>query len=281
MSGITPDTIKEKKLKSEPITLLTAYGFAFASIIDDSGIDIVLVGDSVANTELGLESTRSVSTDEMIHHAKSVRRAVKRSLLVGDMPYESYQVDTSKAVASAKRFIEDAGCDAVKLEWFKDCPEVTEEIIKAGIPVMGHIGLTPQTADELGGLKVQGKDAQAAGVLIDQALLLERIGVFSIVLECVPDILSKVITKILGIPTIGIGAGPYCDGQALVIHDMLGITRTRKPKFVKEYACLYTQIRKAVSDYRNEVESGIFPGKEHSYSMEQEEVLKLKARFNV
>jgi 3-methyl-2-oxobutanoate hydroxymethyltransferase len=281
MSGITPDTIKEKKLKSEPITLLTAYGFAFASIIDDSGIDIVLVGDSVANTELGLESTRSVSMDEMIYHAKSVRRAVKRSLLVGDMPYESYQVDTSKAVASAKRFIEDAGCDAVKLEWFKDCPEVTEEIIKAGIPVMGHIGLTPQTADELGGLKVQGKDAQAAGVLIDQALLLERIGVFSIVLECVPDILSKVITKILGIPTIGIGAGPYCDGQALVIHDMLGITRTRKPKFVKEYACLYTQIRKAVSDYRNEVESGIFPGKEHSYSMEQEEVLKLKVRFNV
>jgi 3-methyl-2-oxobutanoate hydroxymethyltransferase len=281
MSEISPETIKEKKIKSEPITLLTAYGFAFASIIDDCGIDIILVGDSVANTELGLESTKLVSMDEMILHAKAVRRAVKKSLLVGDMPYESYQTDTSNALASAKRFIQDAGCDAVKLEWFKNCPEATEKIIKAGIPVMGHIGLTPQTADELGGLKVQGKDAQAASVLIDQALLLERIGVFSIILECIPDILAKVITENLKIPTIGIGAGPCCDGQALVIHDMLGITKSHKPKFVKEYASLYAQIRKAVSDYKNEVERGIFPGKEHSYSMKQEETLKLKARFNL
>jgi 3-methyl-2-oxobutanoate hydroxymethyltransferase len=281
MSKVTVEAIKEKKIKAQPITLLTAYGFAFASIIDDCEIDIILVGDSVANTELGMESTKLVSMDEMISHAKAVRRAVKNSLLVGDMPYESYQIDISNALTNAKRFIEDAGCDAVKLEWFANCPEATEKIIKAGIPVMGHIGLTPQTADELGGLKVQGKDAQAAGILIDQALLLERIGVFGIVLECIPDILSKLITENLKIPTIGIGAGPYCNGQALVIHDVLGLSKARKPKFVKEYASLYNQIQKAVSDYKNEVEAGIFPGKEHSYSMKQEEVLKLQTRFNL
>jgi 3-methyl-2-oxobutanoate hydroxymethyltransferase len=279
MSKITLDTIKEKKLKADPITLLTAYGFALAAVIDEAGIDIILVGDSVANTELGLESTKSVSMDNMIYHAKAVRRAVKNSLLVGDMPYESYQIDVSKALDNARRFMDEAGCDAIKLEWFKDCPEATEKIIKAGIPVMAHIGLTPQTADELGGFKVQGKNIDTANMLVEQALLLQEIGVFSIVLECIPDILAKLITKTLKIPTIGIGAGPYCDGQALVTYDMLGIIKKdHKPKFVKEYADLYSHMRKALDQYRYEVKEHIFPDKEHSYSMKAEEAAKLQLK---
>ena len=281
MSKITPDIIIQMKKRSEPITLLTAYGFPLAHIIDSVGIDIILVGDSVANTELGLESTKLVSMDDMIHHAKAVGRGVKNSLFIGDMPYEAYQVDQSKAVLNARRFMEEAGCDGVKIEWFKNCVEVVEDIVEADIPVMGHIGLTPQTADELGGLKVQGRDAEKANALIEQAITLQRLGVFSVVLECVPDMLAKVITETLDIPTIGIGAGPYCDGQALVSYDMLGIIRTRKPKFVKEYVDLCSQIEKAVGDYKNEVKQRIFPSQEHSYTMKKEEVDKLKVNKNL
>jgi 3-methyl-2-oxobutanoate hydroxymethyltransferase len=281
MSKITPEIIIRMKRQSDPITLLTAYGFPVANIIDKAGIDIILVGDSVANTELGLESTKLVSMDEMIHHARAVCRGVKNSLVIGDMPYEAYQKDQSRAVLNARRFIEEAGCDGVKVEWCKNCIQVIRNIIKANIPVMGHIGLTPQTADELGGLKVQGKDAEKANALIEQAFILQDLGVFSIVLECVPDILAKVITESIHIPVIGIGAGPHCDGQALVIHDLLGMVKGHKPKFVKQYTDLAAQIEKAVGEYRNEVKERIFPGQEHSYKMKEEEAAKLKVTKNV
>ncbi|MDD5504976.1 MAG: 3-methyl-2-oxobutanoate hydroxymethyltransferase [Candidatus Omnitrophica bacterium] len=276
MNMIMPDVIKQMKARSEPITLLTAYGYPMARIFDDVGIDIILVGDSVANTELGLESTKYMTMDEMIHHAKAVSRAVRKSLLVGDMPFESYQKDISKAAANAKRFINEAGCGAVKVEWFKYCPEVVRDILDSGIAVMGHIGLTPQTADELGGLKVQGKDVDAANKIIEQAVVLSGLGVFSLVLECVPDVLAKIITETVDIPTIGIGAGPYCDGQALVSYDMLGITRPRKPKFVKQYADIYSQIENAARNYKDEVKRRVFPDREHMYTMNPEEALKLR-----
>lgn len=276
MSKITPEIIIQMKKRSDPITLLTAYGFPLARILDNVGIDIILVGDSVANTELGLDSTKLVSMNDMIHHAKAVCRGVKNSLVIGDMPYESYQIDQSKARQNAARFIREAGCDGVKIEWCKNCVHAAKDIINAGIPVMGHIGLTPQTADELGGLKVQGRNAKEANLLVEQALILQNLGVFSVVLECVPDMLAKIITESIDIPTIGIGAGPYCDGQALVSHDVLGMIRGHKPKFVKQYADLFSQIEKAIGEYKEEVKRHIFPGQEHSYKMKEEEAAKLK-----
>lgn len=276
MNKITFDTLIEKKKRSVPITLLTAYSFPLASIIDSAGIDIILVGDSVANTELGLESTRSVTMREMIHHTKAVRRGVKNALLIGDMPYESYQLDPSEALNNAKRFVEEAGCDGVKLEWFEKCSDAAETILKAGIPVMGHIGLTPQTVDKIGGFKVQGQDAERASQLIEQAFCLEEIGVFSLILECMPSILSGIITKRLKIHTIGIGAGPDCDGQALVTHDILGLIRGRKkPKFVKEYADIYSVIEDAVTAYKEDVQGKVFPSMDHSYLMKKEEAKRL------
>jgi 3-methyl-2-oxobutanoate hydroxymethyltransferase len=192
------------------LTMLTAYDYPLASLVDKAGIDMILVGDSLANVVLGLDSTTKVGMSEMLHHAKAVTRAVNYALVIGDMPYESYQVNTDECVKNAKRFIEEAICDCVKLEWFDKCLEVTEKIVKAGIPVMGHIGLTPQTADKLGGFKVQGKDAEAAKRLIEQAVSLEKLGCFAIVLECVPERIAEMITKKLHIPTIGIGAGVRC-----------------------------------------------------------------------
>lgn len=237
---------------------------------------MILVGDSVANVVLGLNSTTQVGMNEMIHHAKAVTRAVKHALVIGDMPYESYQINPQESVKNAKRFIEEANCEAVKLEWFDRCLEVTEEIIKAGIPVMGHIGLTPQTADKLGGFKVQGKDAEAAQRLIEQAVALEKLGCFSIVLECVPDKIAELITKRLKIPTIGIGAGPNCDGQVLVTHDLLGLFERFKPKFVKQYINLSLLIQQAIENYKNEVIENKFPAKEHSFSIKEEELKKIE-----
>lgn len=279
MSRITIDSLMDKKRRGIPITLLTAYSFPLASIIDSAGIDIILVGDSVANTELGLESTKSVKMEQMLHHAKAARRAVNKAFLIGDMPYESYQPDGSDPAGNAGLFMEEAGCDAVKIEWFERCPEAARSIIKQGIPLMGHIGLTPQTADLLGGFKVQGKDAKKASQLLEQARVLEDTGVFSIILECVPDVLAGIITAKSKIPVIGIGAGNRCDGQALVTHDILGLIKGRKPKFVKEYADIYSGIKKAVESYKDEVEKRLFPSKENSYSMNEEEAEKLKLRF--
>jgi len=258
------------------ITMLTAYDYPLASLIDQAGIDMILVGDSVANVVLGLESTTQVGMQEMIHHAKAVTRAVKQALVIGDMPYDSYQVNPAESVKNARRFIEEAKCDCVKLEWFDRCLEVTESIIKAGIAVMGHIGLTPQTADKLGGFKVQGKDAEAAQRLIEQAVALEKLGCFAIVLECVPDKIAAIITQKLRIPTIGIGAGVDCDGQVLVSHDMLGLFVRYTPKFVKKYVNLSALIAQAIQDYKKEVEEESFPDKEHSFSIKEEELKKLK-----
>ncbi|MFH1397491.1 MAG: 3-methyl-2-oxobutanoate hydroxymethyltransferase [Candidatus Omnitrophota bacterium] len=275
MSKITPQDILGLKGKRK-ITMLTAYDYPLAFLIDKAGIDIILVGDSLANVVLGLESTKEVGMSEMIYHSKAVSRAVKQALLVGDMPYESYQVNPAESVNNALRFINEAKCAAVKLEWFDQCLEVTEKIIKSGIPVMGHIGLTPQTADKLGGFKVQGKDAQAAKKLIQQAKDLQGLGCFSIVLECVPDRIAQIITKELKIPTIGIGAGLFCDGQVLVSHDMLGLFDRYKPKFVKQYVNLSESILQAIEEYKSEVINSKFPDKEHSFSISQEELDKLK-----
>lgn len=272
---ITVQDIVSQKGKRK-ITMLTAYDFPLADIVDKAGIDMILVGDSLANVVLGLDSTTKVGMPEMLHHAKAVTRAVKRALVVGDMPYDSYQVNPEECVKNARRFITEAACDTVKLEWFDRCLEVTERIISSGIPVMGHIGLTPQTADKIGGFKVQGKDAEAAQRLIEQAMALEKLGCFAIVLECVPDKIAGLITKKLKIPTIGIGAGIDCDGQVLVIHDLLGLFERFKPKFVKQYVNLSPVIRKAVEEYRNEVINLKFPAAEHTFSIKEEELKKIK-----
>jgi 3-methyl-2-oxobutanoate hydroxymethyltransferase len=221
---------------------------------------------------LGLDSTTLVYMPEMIHHAKAVRRAVKNAFLVGDMPYDSYQADPSQAVKNAERFIKEAGCDAVKLEWFKQCPFVAESIVKAGIPVMGHVGLTPQTAESF---KVQGRDAQSAEEIMRNAGILERMGCFSIVLECVPQEVAQMITAGLSIPTIGIGSGVHCDGQVLVTHDLLGLS-SRQPKFAKKYVDLSPLIAEAVSKYKNDVTRQTFPDPDHSFKMDPDELSKLK-----
>jgi 3-methyl-2-oxobutanoate hydroxymethyltransferase len=272
---ITVEDIKKRKRTGNKITMLTAYDYPLASIIDRAGIDIILVGDSVANVILGLESTTQVGMQEMIHHSKAVTRAVKNALVIGDMPYESYQIDINESVKNAKRFIEEAHCDAVKLEWFEKCLEVTENIVGAGISVMGHIGLTPQTAAQLGGFKVQGKNAEAAKRLINQAKDLEERGCFSVVLECVPDKVAQMITEAIKIPTIGIGAGRYCDGQVLVTHDLVGLFERFTPKFVKKYIDLSPMILEAIKKYRSEVTETKFPDKQHSFTINDTELEKL------
>jgi len=263
------------KKRGEKITMITAYDYPFASFADQAGIEIILVGDSLANVVLGLESTTQVGMNEMLHHAKAVTRAVKKALVIGDMPYESYQINPAQSVANAKRFINEAKCDAVKLEWFDRCIEVTEQIVKAGIAVMGHIGLTPQTADQLGGFKVQGKDAQTAKRLIWQAKELEKVGCFSIVFECIPDKIAAIITKELAIPTIGIGAGIECDGQVLVMHDVLGLFEKFRPKFVKQYKNLAKESIEAMIAFKEEVKSKKFPTPEHSFTIKEQELAKL------
>lgn len=255
--------------------MLTAYNYPIGNLVDSSGIDIVLVGDSLANVELGLESTTDIGMPEMLHHTKAVRRAVKNALLVADMPFNSYQLNVQDSLKNALRFINEAGAQAVKLEWFSGAPEVIKKIIGAGIAVMGHIGLTPQTADKTAGFKVQGKDAQTASKLIDQALILEKLGCFTVLLECIPDKISELITGKLNIPTIGIGAGIHCDGQVLVINDMLGLFQRYTPKFVKKYADLTPIILKAVEDFKNEVIQEKFPGLEHSFTIKEEEFKKI------
>ncbi|MDD5505725.1 MAG: 3-methyl-2-oxobutanoate hydroxymethyltransferase [Candidatus Omnitrophica bacterium] len=258
------------------ITMLTAYDYPIAELVDKAGIDIILVGDSLANVVLGLDSTTKVGMPEMLHHAKAVRRAVKNALFITDMPYDSYQVNPEECVKNAQRFVTEAGAQAVKLEWFERCLEVTGEIIKSGVPVMGHIGLTPQTADKMGGFKVQGKDAEAAMCLIEQATELEKKGCFAIVLECVPDKISGLISSRIKIPTIGIGAGVHCDGQVLVIYDMLGLFNRYTPKFVRKYMNLSPLVSKAVEDFKNEVLQEKFPAEQHSFSIKEEELKKIQ-----
>jgi 3-methyl-2-oxobutanoate hydroxymethyltransferase len=256
--------------------MLTAYDFAIGSFVDQSGIDMILVGDSGGMVVLGYDSTVPVTMEEMIHFSKAVRRGVRYAYLVGDMPFMSYNISKEEAIRNAGRFLKEAGCDAVKLEGGLEVVETVRSIVLAGIPVMAHIGLTPQTAGQLGGFKVQGKDAASAQRLLDSALALEEAGANSIVMECIPDKLAGLISKSLKIPTIGIGAGPECDGQVLVTNDLLGMFERFTPKFVKRYIKLFPMIKEAVEAYRKDVEAGKFPGPKHSFVMEAKELSRIK-----
>jgi 3-methyl-2-oxobutanoate hydroxymethyltransferase len=268
--------LMNKKKDGKKITMLTAYDFAMASFIDQMGIDMVLVGDSLGMVVLGYDSTVPVTMDEMIHHCKAVRRGLHHAYMVGDMPFMSYNVSWEEGIRNAGRFLKEAGCDAVKLEGGTEVAETVGAIVQAGIPVMAHIGLTPQTAGKLGGFKVQGKDLSSAQSLLDSALALEQAGACSIVMECIPDKLAGLISKSLKIPTIGIGAGPECDGQVLVTNDLLGLFEKFTPKFVKQYIKLFPSIKEAIEIYRQEVEGGIFPGPEHSFPMDEKDLGRLK-----
>ncbi|MDF9409238.1 3-methyl-2-oxobutanoate hydroxymethyltransferase [Pelotomaculum isophthalicicum JI] len=272
---ITTATIKQKKAEGRPITMLTAYDFPMAKIVDEAGIDMILVGDSLGNVVLGYDSTIPVTMDEMVHHVKAVRRGASRAMIVADMPFLSYQASEKEAVRNAGRFLKEAGAQAVKLEGGAEVAGVVRKIVNAGIPVVGHLGLTPQSIHQLGGFKVQGKDVQVAKKMIADAKALEEAGVFSIVLECVPTPLAKLITESIGVATIGIGAGPHCDGQVLVIHDILGLYPRFTPKFVKQYADLHDQMATAVKQYKEEVEARDFPAPEHCFGMSEEVLEKL------
>ncbi len=264
------------KAKGERIAMVTAYDYPTAKIADEAGIDAVLVGDSLGNVILGYPSTLPVTVDEMLHHTRAVAKAIKRALVVGDLPFMSYQASTEDAIRNAGRFIKEGHAEAVKVEGGRGMVEKIEAIVRAGIPVMGHLGLTPQWIHQLGGFKVRGKTEVAARAILEDARVLERAGVFSLVLECVPWQLAKLITERSGVPTVGIGAGPYCDGQVLVLHDLLGLTGPHIPKFVKRYARLGDAMAKALADFRQEVKVGKFPSLEHSYEMPGEELKKLK-----
>jgi len=256
------------KQNGEKISMLTAYDASFADLLDSSGIDMILVGDSLGMVLLGYESTIPVTMEEMLHHCRAVRRGVQRAILIGDMPFMSYQVSESEAITNAGRFLKEAGCDAIKLEGGTEVCDTVKAIVRAGVPVMGHIGLTPQTASQLGGYKVQGKDAESARRLLESARALEVAGAFSLVLECIPAQLAQVISAAVTIPTIGIGAGQFCDGQVLVTHDMVGMFEKFVPSFVKKYVNLAPQIKEAVAAYNKEVKSGDFPNEEQSFFME-------------
>lgn len=264
--------LREKKETGERLTMLTAYDYGGGLLVDQAGIDMVLVGDSLGMVILGLESTVPVTMEEMLHHCRAVARGAQRPFLIGDMPFMSYQAETAEAIRNAGRFLKEGHMDAVKLEGGQTVAATAQAIVLAGIPVMGHIGLTPQSVSSLGGYRVQGKAAAAARRLLDDALALEAAGCFALVLEAVPAPVARVISQRLRIPTVGIGAGPDCDGQVLVYHDLLGLFDRFTPKFVKQYAALNETIRTALVAFREEVAAGQFPASEHCYSMEEVEL---------
>lgn len=268
---VTIPDIQAKKERGEPITMLTAYDYPLALACDRAGIDILLVGDSYGMVMLGYESTVPVTMDEMLIACRAVARGAKAALLVGDMPFMSYQADPAEAVRNAGRFLKEANMDAVKLEGGSEVVDITRRIVDAGIAVMGHIGLTPQSISKLGGYRTQGTTARAARKLLDDALALQQAGCFSIVLEKVPDRVAELISRKLTIPTIGIGAGVGCDGQVLVTHDLLGLFDRFTPKFVKKYAQLHKDIAQALAAYKAEVESRAFPAAEHSFAISDDE----------
>jgi len=277
---VTVATIKEMKQKGEPITMITAYDVAMSRNVNEAGVDMILVGDSLGNVILGYNSTVPVTMDEMIHHTKAVMRGNSTALVVGDMPFMSYQASIVDAMYNAARFLKETGCTAVKLEGGSEVVPLVERLTQAGIPVCAHIGLTPQSVNQLGGFKVQGKDIAAAQKMIDDAKALEAAGAFACVLECVPAALAaKVTAELKTMATIGIGAGNGCDGQVLVLHDMLGLYSEFTPRFVKRYAELGTLMEQAVRDYAEEVRSGAFPTPAHSFSMDEEERARLEDRL--
>lgn len=271
----TIQSFKAAKAKGERISMLTAYDYTTARLLDEAGVDSLLVGDSLGMVMLGYENTLRVTMDEMIHHTKAVSRGTQRALLIGDMPFLSYHVSVEEAVRNAGRFVQEGGAQAVKLEGGQAVIDKIRAITKAQIPVLGHLGLTPQSVNVFGGFKVQAKDIETARQLIDDALLLQDAGVFGIVLECVPDGVAKLMREKLEIPTIGIGAGIHCDGQVLVVQDLLGLYRQMRPKFVKTYANLGDEVVAAVSQFIQEVRDGQFPLPEHSFHMDESLLAKL------
>jgi 3-methyl-2-oxobutanoate hydroxymethyltransferase len=268
---VTTRTFREKKERGEPITMLTAYDYPTAAAMDQAGVDSILVGDSLAMVVLGYENTLPVTMEEMLHHCRAVSRGAKTALLIGDMPFMSYQISVEEAVRNAGRFLQQGSMDAVKLEGGRERIEAVRAITSAGIPVMGHLGLTPQSIHQLGGFRAQGKTATAAKRLLEDALLLEEAGCFSIVLESVPARLAELVSQRLHIPTIGIGAGVGCDGQVLVSHDLLGLFDRFTPKFVKKYADFHAEMQRAFGEYIQDVQAKTFPAEEHSVDMAEEE----------
>jgi 3-methyl-2-oxobutanoate hydroxymethyltransferase len=266
---LTINKIQDLKTAGDKITMLTAYDYSTAKLVDEAGVHLVLVGDSLGMVVLGYDSTVPVSMDEMLHHTRAVVRGTKTALVIGDMPFMTYQASVEDAIRNAGRMLQQGGCQAVKLEGGVVMAETTRRIVNCGIPVMGHIGLTPQSINQLGGHRVQGKTADTAKRLVEDALALEQAGAFAVVLELVPVQLAKLITGKLRIPTVGIGAGPFCDGQVLVINDMLGLFTDFVPRHTKQYARLASAMKNAISEYCAEVKSGAFPTGEHSASMDE------------
>lgn len=266
MSRITIHDIIKRKAEGKKISMLTAYDYPFARIVDEAGVDIILVGDSLGTVVQGHSTTLPVTMDHMIYHTQMVSRGVRNALVIGDMPFLSYQASMEDGVYNAGRFLKEGGATAVKVEGGMNIIDKVKAMISSGIPVMGHVGILPQTIHKMGGYKVQGKDDASAERILNDALMLENAGVFAIVLEGVPEGLSKRITDAVSIPTIGIGAGINCDGQVLVLHDLLGLLPQPMPKFVRPYASLRGQSIEAIKKFREDIENGRFPGKDESYN---------------
>ncbi|MBI2980086.1 MAG: 3-methyl-2-oxobutanoate hydroxymethyltransferase [Chloroflexi bacterium] len=274
----TINQIKEMKQKGEKVTMLTAYDYSTARIVDEVGVPIILVGDSLGMVVLGYETPIPVTMEDMLHHTKAVVRGSKQALVVGDMPFMTYHVSVEDALRNAGRFIQEGGAQAIKLEGGVTVAEKVRRIVECGIPVMGHIGLTPQSINQLGGYKIQGRTPQAATRMLEDAKALEQAGAFAVVLETVPAPLATLISQKISIPTIGIGAGIGCDGQVQVVHDILGLFADFVPKHAKQYAKVGDVIRKAVTEYYNEVKSGAFPTEKQSFSMDESILAELKAK---
>lgn len=273
---VTVLNVRKAKEEGRKLVMCTAYDYPFGLLADQSGMDIVLVGDSLGMVVMGLEGTVEVTMEHMIHHTRAVVRGCKNPMVIGDMPFMSYNITIPDAIRNAGRLIKEGGCDVIKLEGGTDFAPTIEAIIKAGIQVQGHIGLTPQTASALGGFKMQGRDAMAAKKIIDDAKALEDAGVFSIILEAVPAPLGKLVTEAVKIPVIGIGAGPDVDGQVLVTHDLVGLFDKFIPKFVKQYTQIRPIILDALKEYKEEVTKAVFPASEHSFKMPDETFEQLK-----
>lgn len=269
-------SLREKKAKGEKITMITAYDFPTAELVDQAGVDTILVGDSLGMVVLGYSDTLSVTLDDMIHHGRAVARGARRAMVIVDLPFMTYQVSREQAMSNAGRVIRETGAQAVKLEGGEEIAEAIRGITSAGVPVIGHLGLTPQSVGQLGGYKVQGKDLEAARRMIGDALALEQAGACAVVLECVPSPLASLISAKLSIPAIGIGAGADCDGQVLVYHDVLGLYTGRRPKFVKQYTDARAEMLGGVQGFIREVREGLFPSEEHGFAMPQSVVDQLK-----
>ena len=273
---VTLPRLAEMKQSGEPIVMVTAYDYPSAQVVEQAGVDIVLVGDTAAMVVLGYDATAPIEMDEMITMASAVRRGLSTPLLIGDMPFGSYESSNEEAVENAQRFVKEAGCDAVKLERGGASVDRARAIVRAGIPVMGHVGLTPQSVSALGGFRTQGKTAEQASKLAEDALALQSVGCFAIVFEAIPAAVSELLVEKLDVPVIGIGAGPATDGQVLVWHDLLGIHKGHTPRFVKRYAELGEEMVRGVRAYAEDVRAGRFPDAEHIYSVEPEELAEFK-----